>query len=370
MKNNRHLNPLSSNHPEEGNSRILSTVVAKASRLGFRALLPLFVIASLQTLFITGARADLTVRAVENADGSATVSLRGTSNFEAVSTAEGLLLPVATNVSLVSPVPGVEVPNFFFPLPEGLTLTAGNQSLPLVFLSSQGPSWGLFGNNYFEGLSDTTISGSGTVRVENFPFFVLTPGTFRVESGNGYYGSPSDVESPEESVISGEGYFPWATVYEVIPFDRDPSLTGSAPGTLSSKSGAAVSGTIKITNNGNTPLENLVLSEDSRDFKLGKPLRTSLAPGESTTCKVTFASRKNSASTKVLITAATPARIYEEPVYISEVEAGVEEGFIPSLTIPGEPVRASVTVKGVNTSAAGARAPRNPIRFLQSKSGR
>jgi len=305
---------------------------------------------------------------VENADGSATFSLSGTSSFGAVSQ-----LPVVTNFSVVSPVPGLEVPNFFFSLPEGLTLTAGNQSRPLSFLFSQGPSWGLFGYNYFEEFSDT-ISGSGTVRVEDFPFFVLTPGTFRVESGNGYYGGPSDVESSEESDISGEGFFPFVTVYEVIPFDRDPSLTGSAPGTLSSKSGAAVSGIIKITNNGNTPLENLVLSEDSRDFKLGKPLRTSLAPGESTTCKVTFSSRKNSAKTKVLITAATPARIYGAPeVPTAEEEADVEEGEAPSaVTIPGEPVRASVTVKGLNASGAGAgaRAPRNPIRLLQSKSGR
>jgi len=362
MKNNCHLNSLSSNHPGRGRSRILSTLAAKASRLGFRALLLLFVIASLQTLFVTDARADLTVRAVENADGSATFSLSGTSSLEPF-----YFLISGTNFS--PSLPPLEIPNFFFPLPAGLTLTAGNQSSSLYYVGSQGPSWALYGDYLFPE-SSTTISGSGTVRVENFPFFVLTPGTFSVEAG----GIPnSEEESPEESVLSEFGFYPFVTVYEVIPLDRDPSLSGSAPGTLSSKSGAAVSGVIKITNNGNTPLENLVLSEKSRDFKLGKPLRTSLAPGESTTCKVTFSSLKNSAKTKVLITAATPARIYEAPmVNVAEEEADIEEApnFPSAITIPGEAVRASVTVKGINASEAGARAPRNPIRLLQSKSGR
>jgi hypothetical protein len=319
--------------------------------------------------FVPSALADLTVTLQENADGSATLSLSATSAVTGVDVGN------ATNFSPESAVPPLGVPGFFFPLPEGLNLIFDNGASPLVMQAIFGVSgsWAVGGgfNDQIDPVS--TVTGDGSVRLENFPFFVFEPGTFRVEEA----APSSEVEAsalPGAS-ISAVGVYPFITVYHVIPLDRNVSISGKSPGILGSGSGGRSTGLIRITNNGNVALENISLDEASSDFKLGKPLRTSLAPGESTTCKVTLNSRKPSARTKVSITAFTPTRVYEgSHVAIAEEESEIGEipYLEPSFVLPGDPVGTSVSVRGKYPGkVARSRAPRNPIRLLQTKtSGR
>jgi hypothetical protein len=335
--------------------------LSKASR----SIFILFAVAAILFLPVAGAMADLTVTVRENADGSTTFNLSGTSSLNN----RGILwTPAITNYSVN--LPPVANPGLFYPLPAGLSLVGnGGEIYPIDYLISPDSFWFLSSSSTVQ-TELSTISGSGSVRIADFPFFVLTPGTFLVEAAP--LPPESGPDTPAESVRGETGFYPYNTIYTVLPFERNPSVAGRPPGVLNSRSGKAASGLIRITNSGNTPLENLSLSEDSRDFKLGKPLRTTLAPGDSTSCKVTFSSRKSSAGTKVWITAFTPTRTYRMP----DVERSSEDGLagmieppIPSsLVLPGEPVGTSLTVIGQN--AAEVRAPRNPVRFLQSRSNR
>jgi hypothetical protein len=350
----------------------------RAGRPGSRPLhrLALTVVLALAMLnvFASSALADLTVTVQENADGSATFSLSGTSEIRGGYPDSGIFF---TNYSFLEGVPPLRAPSALFPLPlpKGLTLNFGleDDSVELNDFQPEGSFWYLISNRAsgYNIFNPTAVTGRGSVRVENFPFGLLVPGTFRVEGAT----PQSEVEESEVlgGVISTVGYYGFTTVYHVIPLDRNPSISGKAPGILGSGSGNKSTGLIRITNNGNEPLENISLDEASSDFKLGNPLRTSLAPGESTTCKVTFSSRKPSASTKVSNTAFTPGRAVEQLVYASEEPEIGEIPYLPPPVLePGEPVGTSVLVRGVNAVAGPAsRAPRNPIRLLQSKaSGR
>jgi len=330
-----------------------------------RRIFTLFVAAAMLFLPVAGAMADLTVTVRENADGSTTFSLSGVSGLNN----RGILwAPTITNYSVN--LPPVATPGLFYPLPAGLSLVGnGGEVYPIDYLISPDSFWFLSSSSTVQ-TELSTISGSGSVRIADFPFFALTPGTFLVEAAP--LPPESGPDSPAESVRGEAGSYPYNTIYKVLPFERKPTMAARSPGVLISRSGKAVSGLIRITNSGNTTLENLSLSEDSRNFKLGRPLRTTLAPGDSTSCKVTFSSRKSSAKTKVWITAFTPTRKYTMPEVARSSEdglAGMIEPPIPSsLVLPGEPVGTSLTVVGQN--AAEVRAPRNPVRFLQSGSNR
>jgi hypothetical protein len=324
-----------------------------------------------QFLFNSAARADLTVTVKENADGSATFSLSGESP---VNSSFNLSFPLYTNYTIPSdpdsiPLPPLSTPfgGGGFPIPKGLEVTVdGNDPAPLEFLVFTGSNWFLASNLPFVGSVPNLISGSGNVTVPNFPFYVLTPGTFRVEASESFDASVEEGSS-ERSLNSGVGVLPFTTVYKVIPLDRNPSISAQSPGTIRVASGGKGSGLIRITNTGNVPLEKLALKEASRDFKLGKPARTSLAPGETTTCPITFSGKKDS-SVKVGITASSPERRYAATVATSAPEDS-EVSELPYETgefvIPGEMVKTTVLVRG--ESAVGVRAPRNPVALLKGK---
>lgn len=244
-------------------------------------------------------------------------------------------------------------------MPAGLTLaTDVDAAEPLNFLLFIGSNWLIVGSAIFDA-GATSISGSGSVVIPNFPFSMLTPGTFRVLASDPVSTSPEEAEGP---TVSGTGILPFETVYKVIPLDRTPSISAQSPGTIGASSGGKGSGLIRITNTGNVPLLGLALKERSRDFKLGKPARTSLAPGQSTTCLITF-SGKSSSSVKVVISASSPDRIVAAPVLASEPDA--LEGALPPIgeVIPGEVVKTTVLVRG----SGGARAPRNPVKLFEKK---
>ena len=332
-----------------------------ASRLLF-----LSALVGMSHFFTAGARADFTVTAKENADGSATFSLSGESPVNGSSP-----FPVYTNFSIPSgpdgiPLPPLSTPFFGnFPLPEGLQVSFDGKdpvSIDLLFLN--GSFW--FLGSYTSSFDSTSISGSGNVTVPNFPFYLLTPGTFRVEASEPLI-DPNVLEgSPEPSLNSALSEMPFTTVYKVIPLDRNPSISAQSPGTIRVTSGGKGSGLIRITNTGNVPLEKLALKEASRDFKLGKPARTSLAPGETTTCPITFSGKKDS-SVKVGITASSPERRFSFAAPASAPE-GSEVSEIPpqesELVLPGEMVKTTVLVRG---EIAGVRAPRNPVNLLKGK---
>lgn len=352
-----------------------SSILSPAYRSGrpesgslHRVVLTLVLLLSMLSVFVPSALADLTVTLQENADGSATLSLSGTSAVTG-----NLTGATATNFSPESGVPPITGPGYTLFLSEGLSLTFDGiaDPLPVLAITTAGNSWRLVFSSA-ELISVTGVTGLGSLRLEDFPFFLFEAGTFRVDA----LPVLSEVEASEvRGAVTAVGVYPFATVYNVIPFDRNVSISGKSPGILGSGAGGKSTGLIRITNNGNVALENISLDEASSDFKLGKPLRTSLAPGESTTCKVTFTSRKPSARTKVSITAFTPTRIFEAPTVESAEEVSeVGEGYLEpsSLLIPGDPVGAFVTVRGKNAGKVTRnRAPRNPIRLLQSKtSGR
>lgn len=310
-------------------------------------------------LFANGSQAPLTVTVRENADGSATFTLSGESPISATTGAA-----VGTNYTTDVPfLPPLSNPvGFAYILPEGLQLdTDTEEPKAITALLSFGNNWVLVGPGIFSS-GASSISGSGSVRVPDFPFLLLTPGTFRVLAADPGFGSDS-VDGPEESDVSGTGVQPFDTIYKVIPLDRKPSISGQSPGTISSSSGGKASGWIRITNTGNVPLQGLRLKERSRDFRLGKPARTSLNPGESTICLITF-SGKASSSVKVSIVASTPDRAYTVGPVASATEDPEEGAITSGFVIPGELVKTTVLVRG-----SSIRAPRNPVRFFETKSG-
>lgn len=319
--------------------------------------------------FTAGARADLTVTVKENADGSATFSLSGESPVNSSFN----VLSLYTNYSIPFDPDSIPIPPLStlfgggFPIPKGLMLTVDeNDPAPLEFVVFTGRTWFLSSNAPNSGSDPKVISGSGNVTVPNFPFYLLTPGTFRVEASESFDASVEEGSS-ERSLNSAVGVLPFTTVYKVIPLDRNPSISAQSPGTIRVTSGGKGSGLIRITNTGNVPLEKLALKEASRDFRLGKPARTSLAPGESTTCPITFSGKKDS-SVKVGITASSPERRYAATVATGASEDS-EVSELPYETgefvIPGEMVKATVLVRG--ESAVGVRAPRNPVALLKGK---
>ena len=347
-------------------------MIAALKAMNNRPISQIFAVVSLvatQFLFSSAARADLTVTVKENADGSATFSLSGESP---VNSSFNALFPLYTNYSIPFDPDSIPIPPLStlfgggFPIPKGLMLTVDeNDPAPLEFVVFTGRNWFLSSNAPNSGSDPKVISGSGNVTVPNFPFYVLTPGTFRVEASESLESSLEE-GSLEPSLNSAVGVLPFTTVYKVIPLDRNPSISAQSPGTIRVTSGGKGSGLIRITNTGNVPLEKLALKEASRDFRLGKPARTSLAPGESTTCPITFSGKKDS-SVKVGITASSPERRYAATVATGAPEDS-EVSELPNETgefvIPGEMVKTTVLVRG---EIAGVRAPRNPVNLLKGK---
>jgi len=320
---------------------------------------------------------DLTVTVRETANGT-TFSLRGESPF--VGTTYGL----ATNLDIAEGTPPVsqaaiaslwEFGTHYIPVPPGLSLSVkenGGPAGPIQFSSpiqamvlyfagaeANSAAWALFGNSVRGGYEYSgPISGSGSVTVPDFPFFLLRPGRFVVEPG-----APIDSAegvSPESAAPSKGGTFPWRTIYEVIP--GKASLSGIAP-ILTAPQGGRASGQIRITNSGDFALDGLTVSGSSPDFRIGKPVRTKLEPGQSTTCPVVFNARRGvGASVMVSLSARTPDRSYTPMPSGSEVEE-IEPAAPSPITEPGVRVRSRVKVRG-EVPKPRPNSPRFPFGFL------
>lgn len=323
---------------------------------------------------------DLTVTVRENANGSTTFRLSGSSTWYETGFP---MTSGVTNFSYAGGVPPlsplVTVP-FTIPMPTGLFLTlddpapGGAETVPVDRVFAYNPvsfsgklSWFLISF----GVKDTapifgSISGSGSVTIADFPFFLLEPGRFVVEPGDAYLDSPEEA-APTEIADPKLGYFGFRTIYEVIPADKKPAIDGTS-GVLIAPQGGRASGEIRITNSGNVPLEGIAVSGASPDFRIGRPVRTSLDPGQSTTCPVVFEARRGrSASVMVSLSAKTPDRSYTpEMADGSEAEqsAAVEDAEGPGpITEPGVTVRSRVKVRG-EIAAPRPKSPRFPFGFL------
>jgi hypothetical protein len=320
---------------------------------------------------------DLTVTVRETANGT-TFSLRGESPFA------GTTYGLATNFNIPESTPPVspamkaaltEFGSYYLPMPSGLSLSGNETGGPsgtskvsspiqgVVFYFGGGggniASWALFGNSVRGGYEISgPISGSGSVTIPDFPFFLLRPGRFVVEPG-----APIDSAEevgPENAAPSTGSSYPWRTIYEVIP--GKASLSGVAP-LLTAPQGGRASGQIRITNSGDFPLDGLSVSGSSPDFRIGKPVRTRLEPGQSTTCPVTFNARRGvGASVMVSLSARTPDRTHTPMLSGSEVEE-IEPSAPSPITEPGVRVRSRVKVRG-EVPKTRPKSPRFPFGFL------
>lgn len=264
------------------------------------------------------------------------------------------------------------------PLPPGLFFTVGAEPVPVsnffVFPTTGVPtpgapvfSWLLFGSSPTVVVPESgSIAGSGAVTIPDFPFFLLVPGRFVVEAAETAELPPVNGAEEAPGEATAKGLLPFRTVYEVIPHDRKPGLSGISERIISRRGGRAT-GKILVTNRGNVPLEGLAVSGSSRDFRIGLPARTSLGPGESTTCPVTFIARRGvRASVMVSLTAKTPDRSYTPETAPGAAPETSAPGEIPEETgpivIPGTRVKSKVLVRGeVTDSRSRGRSPRFPF---------
>lgn len=325
----------------------------------------------------TKSLAELTVTVRENADSSATFTLSGT--HQETLPSPTVILPT-TNYSTDVPFYAPPAIGQFYntALPAGLSLEfthpGGFVNYDLNEFLCVGPLWYLSGLGELNTSAGTLgVYGRGTVTVPRFPFYIMVPGTYRVNAAEiDSFPEGGDVEegAVEEGGVQYTGVQPFTVLYKVIPFVRDPSISGQSPGTIKVTSGSRGTGDIQITNTGNVPIVNLALREGSRYFKLGKPARDSLAPGKSTTCPITYSGRRKSSIVKVVITASASDRVYDLGLagLPEEAESRPRDHDTPEpYIIPGEAVKTAVNVRGMKQKkvASTVRAPRNPVRLLQ-----
>lgn len=299
---------------------------------------------------------DLTVTVEELEDGGVRISLSGSTTFLGGINSEipqnnGWLLD-RTNFSYSPPTPPSSTSDFNAPLPAGLTLaitvTAGQaeagqvetsppflpssaETIPLDSIRFEKGSWRLESSAGASPDYASQISGSGSVTIDDLPFYHFVSGTY----GVGPQENPSEPENadPVPFIPGQEDYH---ITYEVIPFTPAPAIRLSHPGRFPATRifRSARNRNVTLTNTGNMKLTRLALSLSGAarsDFSTSRIPVASLEAGKSTQVSVSFRPRRAGVRRALLTVMGTTE--LREAASVSEVEPSTEE-VLPETVAP------------------------------------
>lgn len=297
---------------------------------------------------------DLTVTVEELEDGGVRISLGGSTTFLGGTNSEipqnnGWLLD-RTNFSYSPPTPPSSTSDFKAPLPAGLTLaitgSAGQaeaeqgeisapllpssaETIPLDSIRFEKGSWRLESSAGASPDYASQISGSGSVTIDDLPFYHFVSGTYGV--GPREYASAPENADPVPFVTGREDYY---ITYRVIPFNPAPAIRLSNPGRFPATRifRSARNRNVTITNTGNMRLTRLGLSLSGAargDFSTSRIPVAILEAGKSTTISVAFRPhRKGTRSTLLTVMGTTEPREPDpesgpEPIAEEDLPGGV-----------------------------------------------